>query len=155
MMLAAVITDTVADPTDSRSSDAITQPSTSGDSCEAAHRLRDRGVDVRDDEHPAEAAARADDEQDAGDRAAAIPRRTSAAGRDSNPHARPNVTSARSVATIIATSGLPTNAMARRSGPSGMTICAADASSISSTGMSIVTSVTPSAGVRARAARRW
>ena len=32
MMLAAVMTDTVAEPTDSRSSDAITQPITSGDS---------------------------------------------------------------------------------------------------------------------------
>ena len=31
MMLAAVMTETVADPTDSRSRDAITQPSTSGD----------------------------------------------------------------------------------------------------------------------------
>ena len=32
MMLAAVITDTVAEPTDSRSRAAITQPITSGDS---------------------------------------------------------------------------------------------------------------------------
>ena len=68
MMLAAVTTATVAEPTDTRSSDAITQPSTSGESVQSAHRLRDRRVDAGRVEHAAEPAAGADDEQHAGDR---------------------------------------------------------------------------------------
>ena len=68
MMLAAVTHATVADPTASRSSDAITQPSTSGESVQPADRLRDRRVRSGRIEHAAEAAAGADDEEHAGDR---------------------------------------------------------------------------------------
>ena len=76
MMLAAVMTDTVADPTETRRSDAITHPITSGESWKPAHRLRDRRVDVGDYQDAAESAARADDEAGRRRSAAAIPPRT-------------------------------------------------------------------------------
>ena len=66
--LAAVVIATVAEPTDTRSSTAATQPSTIGDSGHAAAAADDGVVDPGDVEHPPEAAAGADDEQDAGNR---------------------------------------------------------------------------------------
>ena len=67
MMLAAVTQATVADPTDTRSRAAITQPSTIGERLQAAHRLRNRRVDACCIEHAAEPAAGTDHQQDAGD----------------------------------------------------------------------------------------
>ena len=65
-----------------------------------------------------------------------------------NPHAAPKVTSASSVDSSIAISGVPANSSAARSPPTGSTTCASAAASISSTGIRIVSSVTASDGGR-------
>jgi hypothetical protein len=79
MMLAAVITDTVADPT-AAEGEAITYPSRAA-TPKTAHGLRDGRVDMRRDQHPAEPAACADTSSTRR-WAAAIPGRNSGAACD-------------------------------------------------------------------------
>ena len=151
MMLAAVTQATVAEPTDRRSSAAITHAEHERRELQAAHRLRDGRVGARDVEHAAEPASGADDQEHARDRRQRFLREPQQPGaveaarlaervereerREQHRHERA-ACAERSIDAAL---------------PSGMTACASDASSISTTGSRIVSSVTPSEGIRAAA----
>ena len=153
MMLAAVTPTTVADPTDSRSSAAITQPEHERRQLQAAHRLRDRRV------HAARCRARGRIRRRRRRRAARwrsaaaiLPRtqepRAVEAARAAEGEEREQRRQQHRHERAAREARHPAAAARRAARPAP-----AAASSISSTGIRIVSSVTPSDGVRVRAAR--